>query len=122
MAANYASTSYKPDNLVAGNFDELVAEKVTVISGQNLKRGAVLGKISASNKYNLSLSAASDDSQTPDLILAEDCDASAGDKVALAYSRGDFHAQALTIGTGHTVASIKEGLRVKNIILINSVA
>jgi hypothetical protein len=93
-----------------------------VISGQNLVRGAVLGKITASGKYNLSLSGASDGSQTPDLILAEDVNASAGDKTAIAYSRGDFNAQALTIGTAHTIASIKEGLRVKNIILINSIA
>lgn len=120
MAASYASTSYTPDQLIAGEFDDLVAEKITVISGQNLVRGAVLGKITASGKYNLSLSAASDGSQTPDLVLAEDIDASGGDKVALAYSRGDFNAQKLTIGTGHTIASIKEGLRVKNIILINS--
>lgn len=122
MPASYAQTSYTPDNLVAGEFDDLIAEKITVISGQNLVRGAVLGKITASGKYNLSLSAASDGSQTPDLVLAEDCDASGGDKTAIAYSRGDFNAQKLTIGTGHTIASIKEGLRVKNIILINSVA
>lgn len=120
MAASYASTNYTPDQLIAGEFDDLVAEKITVISGQNLVRGAVLGKITASGKYNLSLSAASDGSQTPDLVLAEDIDASGGDKVALAYSRGDFNAQKLVIGTAHTIASIKEGLRVKNIILINS--
>ena len=122
MPASYAQTSYTPDGLIAGEFDDLVGEKITVISGQNLVRGAVLGKITASGKYNLSLSAAADGSQTPDFILAEDCDASGGDKVAIAYSRGDFNAQKLTIGTGHTIASIKEGLRVKNIILINSVA
>lgn len=120
MAASYASTNYTPNQLIAGEFDDLVAEKITVISGQNLVRGAVLGKITASGKYNLSLSAASDGSQTPDLVLAEDIDASGGDKVALAYSRGDFNAQKLVIGTAHTIASIKEGLRVKNIILINS--
>ncbi len=122
MPASFAQTSYTPDNLVAGEFDDLIAEKITVISGQNLVRGAVLGKITASGKYNLSLSAAADGSQTPDLILAEDCNATSGDKTAIAYSRGDFNAQALTIGTAHTVASIKVGFRVKNIILINSVA
>lgn len=120
MPASFSSTSFVPDNLIAGNHDELVGEKITLLSGQNLVRGAVLGKITASGKYNLSLSAAADGSQTPDLILAEDCDASAGDKQALAYSRGDFIAQELTLGAAHTIASIKEGLREKNIILINS--
>ena len=82
----------------------------------------MLGKITASGKYNLSLSAAADGSQTPDLILAEDCNASTGDKVALAYARGDFNPAALTLGTAHTVASITEGLRAKGITLIPAVA
>lgn len=119
MPASFSSTSFVPDNLIAGNHDELVGEKITLLSGQNLVRGAVIGKVTASGKYKISLAADTIGSETPDLILAEDCDASAGDKQALAYSRGDFIAQAVTIGTGHTIASIKEGLRVKNIILIN---
>jgi hypothetical protein len=122
MRASFEQASYTPGDIIAGNHDELVGEKITIISGQNLVRGAVLGKITASGKYNLSLSAASDGSQTPDLILAEDVNATSGDKTAIAYSRGDFNARFLTIGAGHTAASIKEGLRVKNIILINSVA
>jgi Bacteriophage lambda head decoration protein D len=122
MPASYVSNTYSPDQLIAGNADELVGEKVTILSGQVLLRGAVLGKITASGKYTLSLSAAADGSQTPDYILAEDCDASAGDKAALAYSRGDFIAEKVILGAGHTVTSIKEGLRVKNIVLISSVA
>lgn len=114
--------TYAPDKLIAGNAHLLVGRKVTIISGQNLTRGAVLGKITASSKYNLSLSGAADGSQTPDLILAEDCNATSGDKVALAYARGDFNANALTIGTAHTVASITEGLRAKGITIIPAVA
>lgn len=114
--------AYTPDALIAGNAHLLVGRKITVISGQNLARGAVLGKITASSKYNLSLSGASDGSQTPDLILAEACDASSGDKVALAYARGDFNANALTLGTAHTVASITEGLRAKGITILPAVA
>jgi RNase P/RNase MRP subunit p29 len=120
MPASFSSTSFIPDNLIAGEFDDLIGEKITVISGQNLVRGAVLGKITASDKYTLSLSTAADGSQIPDFILSENCDASAGDKQAIAYSRGDFIAESLVLGAAHTIASIKEGLRVKNIILINS--
>lgn len=118
MPASFSSATYSEDKLIAGNAHLLVAKKVTLISGQNLVRGAVLGKITASGKYNLSLSGASDGSQTPDLILAEDCNASGGDKEALAYSRGDFNINALTIGTAHTAASIAEGLRAKGIVLV----
>lgn len=113
--------SLSHDKLIAGNAHLLVSRKVTIMSGQNVVRGAVLGK-DGDGKYLLSLSAASDGSQTPDLILAEDCNASAGDKTAIAYARGDFAIQALTIGTGHTAASITEGLRAKGITLINIVA
>ena len=113
--------SLSHDKLIAGNAHLLVSRKVTIKSGQNVVRGAVLGK-DGDGKYLLSLSASNDGSQTPDLILAEDCNASAGDKTALAYARGDFAIQALTIGTGHTAASITEGLRAKGITLINIVA
>ena len=108
------------DNLIAGNAHLLVGRKITVVSGQGvLVRGTVLGKVTASGKYVKSLSASSDGSQTPDLILAKDVDATSADAQALAYARGDFAAQALTLGTAHTVASITEGLRAKGITLIN---
>ena len=113
---------YAPDAFIAGNAHLLVARAVTVVSGQNLKRGAVIGKITTGGKYQLSLSAAADGSQVPDLILAEECDATAADAKALAYSRGDFSANALTLGTGHTVASITEGLRAKGIALLPAVS
>ena len=123
MTASFKTEgTYVPDGLIAGNAHLLAARKVTIVSGQNIVRGTVLGKITTGGKYNKSLSAASDGSQTPDLILAEDCDASAGDKEALAYSRGDFNASALTLGASHTVASITEGLRVKGIVILPSVA
>lgn len=117
MKASFASTNYTPDRLIAGD-TPLVTRVVTILSGQNLVRGAVLGKITTGGKYILSLSAASDGSQTPDLILAEDCNATGGDKTALAYATGEFNQSALTIGTAHTADSIREGLRVKGIHLI----
>lgn len=116
--ATFDSTAYSPDNLVANNAHLLVTRSITLISGQNLERGAVLGKITASGKYTLSLSAAADGSETPDLILAEATDASSGDVVTIAYARGDFNENALTIGTAHTADSIREGLRAKGITLI----
>jgi len=119
--ASFTSDAYSPDSLLAGNADLLVGRKVTIITGQNLLRGAVLGKITASSKYNLSLSGAADGSQVPDLILAEDTDATAADVDAMAYSRGDFNDKAITVGTAHTVASITEGLRAKGIILVSGV-
>jgi hypothetical protein len=116
--ATFESASFSPDRLVANNAHLLVAYQITLIEGQNLERGAVLGKITSGGKYTLSLSASSDGSQTPDLILAEDTDATSADKVTIAYARGDFNENALTIGTAHTADSIREGLRAKGIMLI----
>lgn len=123
LKASFATEgTYTPAQLIAGNAHLLVARPITVLSGQNLKSGAVIGKVTVGGKYVLSLSAAEDGSEEPDLILAEDCDASAADKKALAYSRGDFIASALTLGAGHTIASITEGLRTKGIALLPSVS
>ena len=123
MTANFQTEgAYAPDALIAGNAHLLVARKVTVLTGQVLSRGAVLGTITASGKAILSLAAAADGSQTPDLLLAEDVDATDSDVTALAYERGDFNALAVTLGTGHTVASVREGLRAKGITLLAAIA
>lgn len=44
--------------------------------------------------------------------------ATGGDKELMAYYQGDFNEAALTLGTGHTLASIREGLRGKGIQLV----
>lgn len=119
MPASFGTTTAPIDALIAGNAHLLVHQEITLISGQNLLRGAVLGKITASGKYNLSLSAAGDGSQTPFAVLAEDCNAAAGDKTTVAYFRGDFRADKLILGTAHTLSSIKQGLRDKNIEIVN---
>ena len=113
---------YTPDQLLAGNAHLLLAGTVTIASGQNLTRGAVIGKITSGGKYTLSASAAEDGSQAPDRVLAEDCNATDADRTALAYIRGDFNANALTLGTGHTTSSIAEGLRTKGIALLPAVS
>lgn len=108
--------SYAPDNLIGGEFPR-VARKVTILSGSNLAQGSLLGKITASGKYILSLSAAEDGSQAPDAILAEPANATSGDVQAIAYFSGEFNELAVTFGTGHTANSVREALRDKSIFL-----
>ncbi|MBI5135781.1 MAG: head decoration protein [Nitrospirae bacterium] len=107
---SFTSTPYAPDRLIAGDFP-LVTETVTVAAGQNLVRGALLGKVTAGGQYVLSLAAAVDGSQTPVAILVADADASAGALTAGIYVSGEFNDNAVTFGTGHTAASVKDGLR-----------
>lgn len=78
----------------------------TLISGQNLPRGAVLGRITSGRKLTLSLTAASDGSQTPVAILAEACDATGGDKACLYYISGEFAFEKLTVGASHTITTL----------------
>lgn len=108
------------DNLYAGEFPR-VELKVTIITGQNLVRGALLGKITTGGKYNLSLSAASDGSEVPAAILIDDTDATSADKEAMVFIAGQFNEDALTYGTGHTAASVKEALAAKSIYLEKTV-
>jgi len=72
-----------------------------------------------SGKYKLSAAAATDGSQRPLAILAEDADATAADVEALVYTTGDFNEDALVLGVGHTVASVREALRARGIFLIS---
>lgn len=116
MPALFSTASYSPDLLLLD--EDVLSRQITLISGQTLTRGTVLGLITASGKYTKSLSASSDGSQVPDLILAEDCDASGGDKVTVAYYQATVNESALTLGSAHTPASIREGLRVKGIQLV----
>lgn len=110
------------DNLIAGDFP-LRTIDVTISSGQNLTRGALLGKITSGGEFILSLSAAGDGSQTPAAILAKDVDASGGDVAGVpVYVSGDFNERALTYGTGHTADSVRDALHKIGIHLQPSVA
>lgn len=106
--------TYTPPNLFAGDLPT-VQRKATIGIVSALVAGAVLGKITASGKYILSLSAAGDGSQTPVAILAEDADASVAEVEAVIYEVGDFNEDALTLGAAHTIATIRDGLRDLNI-------
>ena len=117
MPASFSSATFNLDGLLIGEHP-VTSRPITLLSGENRARGAVLGKITATGKYQLSASAAVDGSQVPDAILAEATDASGGDVATAAYFTGGFDESKLVLGSAHTVASIKEGLRTKGIHLL----
>ncbi len=118
---NNAAGSYSPDTLLAGDNPAAVTESITLDTG-NLSRGALLGRITATGKYVLSLAAAGDGSEVPRAVLAEDCDATSADQSTVAYLTGAFNANAMTFGTDHTAASTKDGLRDLGIFLKTNMA
>lgn len=75
--------------------------------------------VAAGTKYVKSLATATDGSQVPTAVLAEDVDATAADKEAMAFTAAGVNENALVYGTGHTAASVREGLRTKGIHLID---
>ena len=64
-----------------------------------------------SGKWKLAVAAAVDGSATPRAILAEDVDATSSDVVAPAYQEGEFAAEMLTYGAGHTATTVEAALR-----------
>lgn len=100
-----AQETFTPVNLFAGSTMPRVTETVTIVTGQNLTAGAVLGKITVGGKYALSLAAGNDGSEVPVAILSEDVNASAGDKRAAVYLTGEFNPAKLTFGAGHSAST-----------------
>lgn len=72
--------------------------------------------------YKLSLATATDGSQIPDAILAEDTIALTDNQPTVVYLAGEFNANAVTFGAGHTLESIRDVLRAKDIHLITAIA
>lgn len=62
-------------------------ETVTLVSGQNLVAGTVLGQITASKKYTQHSPAAADGSQNAVAVLYDNVNATAGDKKAVITAR-----------------------------------
>lgn len=97
------------DNLIVG--EDTITDGGVLIAGQNLSRGALLGKITASGKLTLSLSASTDGSEVPYAILNGDVDATSADTRCPIILSGEVNVKSVTFGTGHTEASTKDGLR-----------
>lgn len=104
-----SADAYIPDQLIAGDM-KLVTKSVTITGAALFKRGTVLGKITASGKYTISLSAAADGSQTPVAILVDDTDASGGDVNGGVYQQGEFNGNSLILGTGQTLSGVTAAL------------
>ena len=113
--------SYSFDNLLAGEVE--VGEGATIVSGAGaLKRGSVLGKITASGKLTLVNTAGTDDGRrTPYAVLLEDTDATSADKAAPVALAGLFNADALIFGGTDTIATHRAALRDQGIFTTNNV-
>lgn len=71
-----------------------------------------------SGKWRKAVAASTDGSDVPIGIATGDMDATAADKVMSFYRRGVFNQAALTFGAGVTAVGSKEGLLLRNILLV----
>lgn len=121
LAGYRAEATFTPQQALLAGMDDTISRQITLAVGQNLKRGSLLGRVTATGRYVLSLAAAADGSQNPAAILAEDSDASAAEKVTVAYFAGTFDENVVIYGTGQTAANTREALRSININLQSSI-
>jgi len=102
------------DNLI---FDISIPRKkrtVTLLTGNVVTRGTVLGRVTASGKYIASLAAASDGSQLlgKAVIADQDRDATAADLKIIVYETGHFNQLEMDFGTHDPdTEAVRESLR-----------
>lgn len=85
--ATKTETKHTAAFLVSEANGTLSREKITVVSGQNLEAGTVVGKITASGKYRILQPGGGDGSQTAAGVLYAAVDASGGDKAGVIIAR-----------------------------------
>jgi len=114
--------TFVPDQLLSGPL-QVVSDTVTIFTGSaaTYKRGTVLGVVTASGKYTLSVATATDGSQVPKAILADDADATAADVLAGVYLMAEINQNRITFDPSWTLATLKTALRPYGIFLRDSV-
>jgi hypothetical protein len=102
--------TFNPDGLIAGDNPAPLTRTMTIISGQNVTRGTVMGKITASGKLSIVNDANSDGTENPYSVMAQDVDASGGDKSGLTFELGLFDGSKLTFGGDDVLADHRDAM------------
>jgi hypothetical protein len=106
MTAGNETFTERRRELTLGTYP-LLAEPATIASGEGaLSPGAVLGKVTATGQYRLSLAASEDGSEVPSKILAVHVNATSAAADAPVWASGLFEETELTLGTGHDVDAV----------------
>jgi len=105
----------------------VITDSVILEKGQNLKRGAVLGRIKDTGKYKLSAlkdgdgNDVTDGSEVPCAVLLENVDATVADKNAPVLVLGEVDANELVIDASWSIETIKPELRKMSIFVKQSI-
>lgn len=112
---NTVTGSVTLDGLIADSY-AYITDSGTILSGEDLARGCVLGKVTASGKLVACDHTASDGSESPYAVLAVATDASGGDvENALIITSGRFDEAKLTFGGSSTISDLEDAMRLNNL-------
>ena len=103
--------SYYPDQLIAGD-KKIVTDNQAVITGAALlKRGTVMGQVTATGSYRQAVATATDGSQNPCAVLVDLTDSTAGDVSGGVYIEAEVNGNRLVFDPSYTIAAIKAAFR-----------
>lgn len=107
----FTETSHAGEHILSEGNGDISRENITVLSGQNLVAGAVLGIVTASGKYAEYDNAASDGTEVAAGVLFEAVDASAADAPGVANVRNcEVYLAGLTWEAGQDQAAQDAGV------------
>lgn len=102
--------TYSPDQLIAGNL-KIVTDSVTITGAAPVVRGTVLGKVTTSGSYKACVATATDGSQNPCAVMADNVDATAADVNGGVYLMAELNGNALILDASLTLAAVKTAFR-----------
>jgi hypothetical protein len=100
------SDAYVPDQLIAGDFKLVTEGQAQFPAGLQLKRGTVLAQ-QPDGTYNVATSG----DGSPNAILADNLDTTAGPVMGGVYLTGEFNARALILDPSLALAAATLALR-----------
>lgn len=119
MALAESLGTYVPDNLITGHKERIVTDFLIIETGQILKRGSVLGIVTATGKAKLLSKVATDGSQNFYAILSENVNAENTDVLATVFLTGEFNAGALIFSEGTIASEVKVAARMAGVFFRN---
>lgn len=120
FAPGMKSSLFVPDQLVSGPL-QLVTDSVTIGVSGALKRGTVLGVVTATGAYIPSKKDATDGSEKPSAILVDNVDTTTTAQTGGVYLMGEFNQNRLIFDATWTIAELKAQFRPLAIFLRDSI-
>ncbi|WP_233872487.1 head decoration protein [Paraburkholderia adhaesiva] len=111
------SETYIPDQLIAGDFKLVTEGQAQFPAGLQLKRGTVLAQ-----QTDGTYAVATSGNGSPNAILADNVDSTAGPVTGGVYLTGEFNARALILDPSLTLAAATLALRSWSIFVKPSVS